>query len=81
MIVENRNGQPANWEVHCPLEGRRICSPFSESGFSMYEFVFKDLKFHMPFSNLTIRVFGRLNLAPSQLHPNSLAFIRAFEMV
>ncbi|MCI93352.1 hypothetical protein A2U01_0114650, partial [Trifolium medium] len=61
-----------------PLEGKRICSAFSEDGFSMYEFAFKDLKFRLPFSNLAIGVFGWLNLALSQLHPNSLAFIWAF---
>ncbi|MCI30842.1 hypothetical protein A2U01_0052053, partial [Trifolium medium] len=74
-IVEDRNGQSANWEVYCPLEGKRICSTFSENGFSMYEFVFKELKFRLPFSDLAAGVFGRLNLSPSQLHPNSLAFI------
>jgi hypothetical protein len=47
----------------------------------MYEFSFKDLGFRMPFSALAIGIFDRLHLAPSQLHPNSLAFIRAFELL
>ncbi|MCH95064.1 hypothetical protein A2U01_0016037, partial [Trifolium medium] len=81
-IVEDREeGQEKNWDVYCPTEGRRICSKFSEDGFAMYEFVFKDLRFRSPFSHLAVGVFGWLNLAPSQLHPNSLPFIRAFEML
>ncbi|MCI39374.1 hypothetical protein A2U01_0060605, partial [Trifolium medium] len=41
-----------NWEVYCPAEGKRVCSPYSDDGFTMYEFAFKDLKFRLPFSNL-----------------------------
>ncbi|MCI32454.1 hypothetical protein A2U01_0053668 [Trifolium medium] len=34
----------------------------------------------MSFTDLEIAVFHHLRLAPSQLHPNSLAFLRAFEI-
>ncbi|MCH81998.1 hypothetical protein A2U01_0002793 [Trifolium medium] len=47
----------------------------------MYEFAFKELGFRLPFSDLAVGVFEWLRLAPSQLHLNSLAFIRAFEIV
>ncbi|GAU47136.1 hypothetical protein TSUD_379140 [Trifolium subterraneum] len=81
-IVEDKGeGDPENWEVHVPEEGKRVCSEFSEGGFAMYEFAFKDLKFRLPFSDFVVGVFERLRLAPSQLHPNSLAFIRAFELL
>ncbi|PNX67252.1 hypothetical protein L195_g063431, partial [Trifolium pratense] len=30
-----------NWEVHAPAEGERICSPYTEGGFTMYEMAFK----------------------------------------
>ncbi|GAU28895.1 hypothetical protein TSUD_293470 [Trifolium subterraneum] len=81
-IVEDRGeGDPENWEVHVPEEGKRVCSEFSEGGFAMYEFAFKDLGFRLPFSDFAVGVFDRLRLAPSQLHPNSLAFIRAFEQL
>ncbi|MCI42295.1 hypothetical protein A2U01_0063532, partial [Trifolium medium] len=39
------------------------------------------LKLRLPFSGLASGVFGWMNLAPSQLHPNSMAFLRAFELV
>ncbi|MCI73729.1 hypothetical protein A2U01_0094993, partial [Trifolium medium] len=70
-----------NWEVHRPDPEHRICSKFTDDGFGMYEFAFKDLKMRLPFSELVVGVFGWLDLAPSQLHPNSLAFIRAFELL
>jgi hypothetical protein len=81
-IVEDiGEGDPENWEVHVPEEGKRVCSEFSKGGFAMYEFALKDLRFRLPFSDFAVGVFDRLRLAPSQLHPNSLAFIRAFEQL
>ncbi|RDX89358.1 hypothetical protein CR513_28935, partial [Mucuna pruriens] len=35
----------------------------------------------LPFSNFQCLVLKILNIAPTQLHPNSLAFIRAFEIL
>jgi hypothetical protein len=81
IVEDRREGDPENWEVHVPEEGKRVCSEFSEGGFAMYEFAFKDLRFRLPFSDFAVGVFDRLRLAPSQLHPNSLAFIRAFEQL
>ncbi|GAU29988.1 hypothetical protein TSUD_160730 [Trifolium subterraneum] len=81
-IVEDRGeGDLENWEVHVPEEGKRVCLEFSVGGFAMYEFAFKDLKFRLPFSDFVVGVFDRLRLAPSQLHLNSLAFIRTFELL
>ncbi|MCI83111.1 hypothetical protein A2U01_0104386, partial [Trifolium medium] len=73
--VEDRaEGQEKNWDVFCPIVGKRVCSEFSDDRFTMYEFAFKDLGFRLPFSDLAAGVFGWLKLALSQLHPNSLAF-------
>ncbi|CAJ2653374.1 unnamed protein product [Trifolium pratense] len=72
---------PVNWEVHMPAEGERICSPYTEGGFTMYEMAFKEMGFRLPFNNLEAEIFGRLKVAPSQLHPNSLAFIRAYQIL
>ncbi|MCI09924.1 hypothetical protein A2U01_0031015, partial [Trifolium medium] len=81
IVEDTEEGQEQNWGVYCPTAGKRVCSEFSEDGFTMYEFAFKELRFRLPFSDLAAGVFGCLKLAPSQLHPNSLAFIRAFEIV
>ncbi|MCI40573.1 hypothetical protein A2U01_0061806, partial [Trifolium medium] len=80
-IVEEGWEVQQNWEVHRPDPEHRICSKFIDDGFGMYEFAFKDLKLRLPFSEIAVGLFGWLDLAPSQLHPNSLAFIRAFELL
>ncbi|CAJ2655906.1 unnamed protein product [Trifolium pratense] len=70
-----------NWEVHAPAEGERVCSSYTGGRFTMYEMAFKELGFRLPFNDLEAGIFGRLKVAPSQLHPNSLAFIRAYEIL
>jgi hypothetical protein len=47
----------------------------------MYEFAFKEAGLRLPFSGLVVNIFKNLRLAPSQLHPNTMAFIRAFELL
>jgi hypothetical protein len=47
----------------------------------MYQIVFEHMGFRLPFSDLEVAIFNHLELCPSQLHPNSSAFIRAFEIV
>jgi hypothetical protein len=81
-IVEDREeGAPCHWRAWSPVEGKRVCSTFSEDGFAMYEYAFKELGLRLPFSELAMGVFGHVKLAPSQFNPNSLAFLRAFELV
>ncbi|MCI57657.1 hypothetical protein A2U01_0078908, partial [Trifolium medium] len=53
-LVEERGDSPENWEVHMPLTGKRICSRYDGDGFAMYEFVFRDLGFRLPFSYFTM---------------------------
>jgi hypothetical protein len=45
----------------------------------IYEFVFKDLQLKLPFSPLAVEIFSLFKLAPSQIHPNLMAFVIAFE--
>ncbi|CAJ2654953.1 unnamed protein product [Trifolium pratense] len=78
-IVEEAGSE--NWEVRTPAEGERVCSSYTGCSFTMYEMAFKELGFRLPFNDLEAGIFGRLRVAPSQLHPNSLAFIRAYQIL
>ncbi|GAU51655.1 hypothetical protein TSUD_190920 [Trifolium subterraneum] len=46
----------------------------------MYQIAFEHMGYRLPFSDFEVAVFRHLHLTPSQLHPNFLAFIRAFEI-
>ncbi|GAU32291.1 hypothetical protein TSUD_63080 [Trifolium subterraneum] len=70
----------ANWEVRIPGARQRICFTFKNGGFPMYQIAFEHMGLRLPFTDLEVAIFNHLELCPSQLHPNSLAFICAFEI-
>jgi hypothetical protein len=70
---------PGDFRAYNVGPHQRICSTFHGGGFSMYEFVFRELGLRLPFSSLAIEIFRFLKLAPSQLHPNAMAFVLAFQ--
>ncbi|CAJ2646926.1 unnamed protein product [Trifolium pratense] len=45
-----------------PAEGERICSPYTEDGFTMYEMAFKGMGYRLSFNNLEAEIFGRLKV-------------------
>lgn len=47
----------------------------------MYEYVFKELGFRLPFSDFHMGLLASLRLSLSQLHPNAFAFMHLFETV
>ena len=47
----------------------------------MYDIVFREMGLRLPFSNFEVSVFRNLRIAPCQLHPNDIAFMRVFEIV
>ncbi|GAU43738.1 hypothetical protein TSUD_365870 [Trifolium subterraneum] len=49
--------------------------------FYMYTNVLQILRFHLPFMPFQCQILRTMNVAPNQLHPNSWAFVRAFEIV
>jgi len=49
--------------------------------FFVYNTLFVDLRVTLPFDEFTADVLRFLNLAPTQLHPNSWACLQAFRMV
>ncbi|GAU13322.1 hypothetical protein TSUD_42760 [Trifolium subterraneum] len=71
----------ADWEVRIPGAKQRICTTFKNGGFPMYQIAFEHMGLRLPFTDLEMAIFNHLEVCPSQLHPNSLAFIRAFEIV
>ncbi|KAL5097835.1 hypothetical protein RYX36_002162 [Vicia faba] len=63
-------------------EEERVCWHADEPHFIyMYEFLFEKLLISLPFSKFQCHVLATLNVAPSQLHPNTWGFIRAFEIL
>jgi hypothetical protein len=47
----------------------------------MYASVISNMNLWLPFTGFEFAVLKVLNVAPSQLHPNSWAFVKAFELV
>jgi hypothetical protein len=58
-----------------------VCSEYENYVFPMYEVVFKDMGFRLPFSNFQREVLRWTKLSPTQIHLNSYAFMRAFELL
>src|SRR3954471_712846 len=81
VLEDLDEGEEPSWGGFAPKPHQRICSRFSGPRFAMYEFVFKEAGLRLPFTHLQRSVFSWLRLCPSQLHPNALAFLRAFEIV
>jgi len=44
-------GRREDWEVHLPNTSERICSRFSANCVPLYEAVFKEVGFRLPFSS------------------------------
>jgi hypothetical protein len=49
--------------------------------FYMYSSVIENLNLWFPFTTFEFAILRALNVAPSQLHPNSRAFVKAYELV
>jgi hypothetical protein len=43
--------------------------------------VINNLNLWLPFTEFEVSILSMLNVAPSQLHPNNWAFVKAFELV
>ncbi|CAJ2674992.1 unnamed protein product [Trifolium pratense] len=78
-VEQRRANEPQHWSIRLPGEDERVCSSFAGHDFAMYEFVFKEMGLRLPFSPFAASVLKALQVAPSQLHPNSWSFIMGFE--
>jgi len=74
-------GKREDWEVNLPNTSERIYSSFLANRIPMYEAVFQEVGFRLPFSSFQVSVFKWMELCPSQLHPDSFAFMVFFELV
>ena len=74
-------GRSQDWEVVLPSTSDRVCLDYEDHVFPIYEVVFKDMGFRLPFSDFQHEVLCWTKLSPSQIHPNSYAFMRAFKLV
>ena len=52
-------------------------SPF----FFLYQMVFKRVGLRLPFTSFERELLTQINTAPAQLHPNSWAFVRGFQIL
>jgi hypothetical protein len=58
-----------------------VCSEYENYAFPMHEVVFKDMGFRLPFSDFQREMLRWTKLSPTQIDPNSYAFMRAFELL
>ncbi|RDX99701.1 hypothetical protein CR513_17218, partial [Mucuna pruriens] len=77
---------PGPWRVrlrHCqPDESVNNWASSEDSPFFyVYELVFSKLGLKLPLTAFEQTILRALNVAPTQLHPNSWAFVRAFELL
>ncbi|RDX62561.1 hypothetical protein CR513_59091, partial [Mucuna pruriens] len=63
-------------------ESVNISAPTEENPFFyLYDTLHSKLGIRLPFSHFERAVLQALNVAPTQLHPNSWAYVRAFELL
>ncbi|MED6146600.1 hypothetical protein PIB30_035984 [Stylosanthes scabra] len=77
-----RSGQDIKIEFLPCSSVDRVCHEGKGADwFFMYTCVFAEIGVRFPFTEFECAVLRQLNCAPSQIHPNSWAFIRAFEVL
>ncbi|MED6117184.1 hypothetical protein PIB30_107624 [Stylosanthes scabra] len=77
-----RSGQEIKMEfVPCSPHDRVCYEGKDADWFFMYTCVFAEIGIRFPFTKFECAVLRQLNCAPSQMHPNSWAFIQAFEVL
>ncbi|RDY07188.1 hypothetical protein CR513_08729, partial [Mucuna pruriens] len=78
--------QPRTWSVIVTAcrSGETVCMNSTEGPkpfFYLYDTLHSKLGIKLPFTHFERSVLQALNMAPTQLHPNSWAFVRAFELL
>ncbi|RDX60355.1 hypothetical protein CR513_61506, partial [Mucuna pruriens] len=78
--------RPKTWSVTATScrSGEAVCMNSAEGPrpfFYLYDTLHSRLRIQLPFTHFERSVLRALNVAPTQLHPNSWAFVRAFELL
>ncbi|RDY13738.1 hypothetical protein CR513_01294, partial [Mucuna pruriens] len=78
--------QPRTWSVSVSAcrQGESVFMSSAEGTkpfFYLYDTLHSKLGIKLPFTHFEQAVLQALNVAPTQLHPNSWAFVRAFELL
>ncbi|RDX61925.1 hypothetical protein CR513_59798, partial [Mucuna pruriens] len=78
--------RPRTWLVTVTAcrAGEAVCMSSAEGSkpfFYLYDTLHSRLGIQLPFTSFERSVLRVLNVAPTQLHPNSWAFVRAFELL
>ncbi|MED6135609.1 hypothetical protein PIB30_048210 [Stylosanthes scabra] len=77
-----RDGQDIKIEFLSYSSVDRVCHEGKGADcFFMYTCLFAEIGIRFPFTEFECAVLRQLNYAPSQIHPNSWGFIRAFEVL
>ena len=83
-ICEDRESE-RDYELVAPDSEERVCFPPLDSSeklfFYAYDCFFSKLSVRLPFTDLESEVLWSCNLAPTQLHPNSWAFLKLFQLL
>jgi len=74
-------GRKEDLEITLPTTSDMSCLRFSANSIPMYEAVFQEVGFRLPFSPFQVSVFEWMELCTSQLSPDSIAYMIAFELV
>lgn len=69
------------WNVEGMFEEEHVATFPSSLKFVMYFVTLTRMHIRPPFTRFQQEVLARLEVAPSQLHPNAWAYIQAFELV
>ena len=73
----------AKWP--CCLPGEPICADDKGNNGELFCFIyttlFKKVKLRLRSTHFERELLTELNIAPAQLHPNSWAFVRAFQIL
>lgn len=72
-------GEPSLWGLTIPSAENWICNGYGKCTIPWYEYLFSSLWVNLPFTAFEVDVLNYLMVAPSQLHPTSWAYVKAFQ--